>query len=85
MKLTNLIPETVFREKGKVFPYQWDKIKKNYLNQNPNTKSVISKKDGTEYLIHKDKPTNVLLKYDKDNITLYHDMKSNELTKLIHK
>jgi len=83
MKLTNLIPETVFRAKGKVFPYQWDKIKKNFLNKNPNTKSVISKSDGAEYLIQKDKPKTALLKYDRDNITLYHDMKHSELSQLL--
>jgi len=83
MKLTNLIPEGIFKEKHTIFPYQWDIIKKKLLKKNPNTKTVISKKDDTEYLIRKDDPKTALIKYDRDNITLYHDMKHMELFKLI--
>lgn len=79
MKLKNLINEDIFRERHQMFWSEWDTFKKNFLKRNPNTKTVISKKDGTEYLIHKNDPKKAILKYDKEDGELYHDLKQREL------
>lgn len=79
MKLSKLVPESIFRDRERMFPYQWEKFKKNFLKKNPGTKSLISKKDNTEYLIHKDDPKNALIKYSSDDMEIYHDMKTREL------
>lgn len=78
MKLKTLVPEGIFRDRTSLYPYQWDEFKKNFLKKNKGTKSLISKKDNTEYLIHKDDPKTALVKYQADDMEVFHDMKRRD-------
>lgn len=79
MKIKKLVPEGIFRDRNTISKADWDTFKKNYLKKNPGTKSLISKKDSIEYLIHKDDPKNAVIKYNPEDGEIYHDLKRKEL------
>jgi hypothetical protein len=84
MRLKTILNESnIFRSKDTVSNTQWNTFRTKYLNQFPTTSLIKDTKNNVEYIVDKKDKKNAILKYDMNDLRLYHDMKPSEFIKFI--